>query len=137
MFFEPESGGFDFFGLVETGFPILFLIVASIIATVFLTIIWQVAKRGRLKRNLREHARRLSEDQSEQHAEEYIVFLRSLESFPAERADLEPLRVALGCEKLILHGNAGESTKMALRNEYDRLGIRYGEQLADERIEKN
>jgi len=137
MYFEPESNGFDFFGLVETGFPILFLIVSGVITLVFLTIIWSLMKRSKLKRTLREHARRLSEDPSERYTEDYIAFLRSLRSFPVERTDLEPLRVALGCEKLILQARAGESTKTALRNEYDRLGIRYGEQLADGRIERN
>ncbi|WP_114571606.1 hypothetical protein [Exiguobacterium flavidum] len=136
VFFEPESSGFDFFNVIETGFPILFLIVASLIAAVFLTIFWQIARRGRIKGNLRRHARELSDEPSEQHVEGYISFLQGLTSFPVERADLEPLRVALGCEKLISQSHVSDSLKVALQNEYDRLGIRYGDVLADERTRR-
>ncbi|MGL6103781.1 MAG: hypothetical protein ACRC00_11495 [Exiguobacterium acetylicum] len=81
---------------------------------------------------LREHAARLVSPM-ESDALNYVAYLETLTSFPAEKTNLEPLRIATGILRLVQGTDQiSETTKKQVMVQYLRLGILDADHLADE-----
>ncbi len=119
-----------------SGMPIFMMIFFGIIVCVFViglfTMITQGASTHSLTKSLRHHASELVTP-SEEGAERYLDYLRSLPSFPVEKTNLEPFRLAKGIASLIHQTDQVQATtKQAVAAQYARLGILDGDPLADE-----
>ena len=131
-FMGDELGGDGFF----SGMPIFMVgFFVLIIGFILFAVISGVSKgisTNSMTQQLREHAARLvSPDESD--AQNYVAYLRTLTSFPVEKTNLEPLRIATGILRLIQGADQiSETTEKQVVSQYLRLGILDADHLADE-----
>ncbi|MGE6554613.1 hypothetical protein [Exiguobacterium artemiae] len=119
-----------------SGMPVFMMIFFGIIVCVFViglfTMITQGVSTNNLTQSLRHHASELVTP-SEDGARQYLDYLRSLPTFPVEKTNLEPFRLAKGIASLIHQTDqVQETTKQSVAAQYARLGILDGDPLADE-----
>ena len=119
-----------------SGMPVFMMIFFGIIVCIFViglfAMITQGASTHSLTKSLRHHASELVTP-SEEGAERYLDYLRSLPSFPVEKTNLEPFRLTKGIASLIHQTDQVQATtKQAVAAQYARLGILDGDPLADE-----
>ena len=119
-----------------SGMPVFMMVFFGIIVCVFViglfSMITQGASTHSLTKSLRHHASELVTP-SEESAQRYLDYLRSLSSFPVEKTNLEPIRLAKGILSLIQQTDqVQEATKQDIAAQYARLGVLMGDPLADE-----
>lgn len=131
-FMESELGGDGFF----SGMPIFMVGFFVLIIGFILFGVISAASKGistnSLTQQLREYAARLVSP-NESDALNYVAYLETLTSFPVEKTNLEPFRIATGILKLVQGTDQiSETTKKQVVAQYLRLGILDADHLADE-----
>ncbi|MGI1805109.1 hypothetical protein ACRPK8_05150 [Exiguobacterium sp. TDN 0502] len=131
-FMESELGGDGFF----SGMPVFMVgFFVLIIGFILFAVISGVSKgisTNSMTQQLREHAARLVSP-TESDAQDYVAYLETLTSFPVEKTNLEPLRIATGILRLIQGADQiSETTEKQVVAQYLRLGILDADHLADE-----
>ncbi|KOP28697.1 hypothetical protein ACV3PA_13630 [Exiguobacterium acetylicum] len=136
-FIDDEFGGAGFL----SGIPIFIVGFFVLIIGFILFGVISAASKGistnSLTTQLREHAARLVSP-VESDALNYVAYLESLRSFPVEKSNLEPFRIATGILKLVQGADEiSETTKKQVLAQYLRLGILDADHLADEQPVRN
>lgn len=111
---------------------IFFIAILSFMAFALISAVTKGVSSSSLTKQLRHHASELVTP-TEDGAQAYVAYLRSLATFPVEKTNLEPVRLVKGILTLIsTTDEITEMTKQDITAQYARLGLLDGEILADE-----
>ncbi|WP_214847830.1 hypothetical protein [Exiguobacterium sp. s193] len=111
---------------------IFFIAILSFMAFALISAVTKGVSTNSLTNSLRHHASELVTP-TEEGAQAYVAYLRSLSTFPVEKTNLEPVRLVKGISTLIsTTDQIAEMTKQDITAQYARLGLLDGDILADE-----
>ncbi|WP_214810770.1 hypothetical protein [Exiguobacterium sp. s127] len=124
--------GESFFSDMPVFMVIFFIVILSFMAFALISAVTKGVSTNSLTNHLRHHASELVTP-TEEGAQAYVAYLRSLSTFPVEKTNLEPVRLVKGISTLIsTTDQITEMTKQDITAQYARLGLFDGEILADE-----
>lgn len=124
--------------LFEGMFSIFPIVIISIIALIVFAVMAGIRKQVKtnsLLKDMQQFASDLADDPSDESANRLADYLRDVTSFPVERTQMEPFRVAVGSYQLVMESpRVHDETKERIDRQYKRLGILDGEKFADEPV---
>lgn len=133
VYIDSTGIGDSFFSGAPIIFPIFFFLIIGVIV---FAIIWGIrnqVKTNSLLSDMQQFASELADHPDDASANRLADYLRDVTSFPVERTQMEPFRVALGSYQLAMESpHVHDETKERLDRQYKRLGILDGEKFADE-----
>lgn len=133
VYIDSTGMGDSFFSGVPIMFPIFFFLIIGIIVFAVITGIGKQVKTNSLLKDMQQFASDLADHPSDESANRLADYLRDVTSFPVERTQMEPFRVALGSYQLVMESPyVHDETKERVGRQYKRLGILDGEKFADE-----
>lgn len=133
VYIDSTGMGDSFFSGVPIIFPIFFFLVIGLIVFAVSVGIGKQVKTNSLLKDMQQFASDLADHPSDESASRLADYLRDVTSFPVERTQMEPFRVALGSYQLVMESPyVHDETKERLDRQYKRLGILDGEKFADE-----
>lgn len=122
----------SFFSGVSVIFPIFFFLIIGLIVFAVVAGIGKQVKTNSLLKDMQQFASDLADHPSDESANRLATYLRDVTSFPVERTQMEPFRVALGSYRLVMESqHVNDETKERVDRQYKRLGILDGEKFAD------
>ena len=133
VYIDSTGMGDSFFSGVPIMFPIFFFLIIGIIVFAVVTGVGKQVKTNGLLKDMQQFASDLADHPSDESANRLADYLRDVTSFPVERTQMEPFRVALGSYQLVMESpHVHDETKERIDRQYKRLGILDGEKFADE-----
>ncbi|WP_214823478.1 hypothetical protein [Exiguobacterium sp. s28] len=135
VYIDSTGMGDSFFSGVPIIFPIFFFLIIGIIVFAVIGGIGKQVKTNSLLKDMQQFASELADNPSDESANRLADYLRDVTSFPVERTQMEPFRVALGSYHLVMESShVHDLTKERVDRQYKRLGILDGEKFADEPV---
>ncbi|WP_029596275.1 hypothetical protein [Exiguobacterium chiriqhucha] len=133
VYIDSTGMGDSMFDEMFSIFPIFIIGIIILIPFVFIAGIGKQVKTNSLLKDMQQFASDLADHPSDESANRLADYLRDVTSFPVERTQMEPFRVALGSYHLVMESpHVHDETKERIDRQYKRLGILDGEKFADE-----
>lgn len=133
VYIDSTGIGDSFFSGAPSIFPIFFFLIIGVIVFAVIGGIRNQVKTNSLLSDMQQFASELADHPDDASANRLADYLRDVTSFPVERTQMEPFRVALGSYQLVMESPyVHDETKERLDRQYKRLGILDGEKFADE-----
>lgn len=133
VYIDSTGMGDSFFEGMFGIFPIVIISIIGLIVFAVMAGIRNQVKTNSLLKDMQQFASDLADHPSDESANRLADYLRDVTSFPVERTQMEPFRVALGSYHLVMESpHVHDETKERIDRQYKRLGILDGEKFADE-----
>ena len=133
VYIDSTGMGDSLFTGMFSIFPIVMISIIALIAFAVMAGIRNQVKTNGLLKDMQQFASDLADHPSDESANRLADYLRDVTSFPVERTQMEPFRVALGSYQLVMESpHVHDETKERIDRQYKRLGILDGEKFADE-----